>query len=620
MKPFHIRRKLITLCLIGLIFPHQLLAQQTAPQPTAKFELTVDSIMRGPELVGYAPVDVRWSRDSQRVYFRWKQAKDVRWRQPELYVVNRDGSGLHRLSEEETKNAPPDSGELSKDKKFTVFVEEGDIYLYDHAKATRQQITNTTEAETNAHFTQDQKGIYFTRQNNLYVMTLDGGSLVQMTNIRTGNAPAPARGTENQDFIKKEERQLLEAVRERAQKREEDEAKSKQREKRKPFYLAANQSVFSLTLSPDQKHIIAGISEPGQNAKTAIVPNYVTESAYTEEISARTKVGDRQSRTRLAVISVEDGTFKFVETGLTVGGNAASTGTSSSTPDSSSQSTTPATQATQSQQNAKPTEREVRFFALKWAEDGSRLAMLARAADNKERWVMTLDPATAKTKVLDRLRDEAWVGGPGEDLLGWMPDNKHLFFQSERDGYAHLYVVSADGGEPQQLTSGKFEVSNVRLSEDKTKFYFTSSEGSPFERHLYSMPLSGGSRTRITSMKGNNQAVVSFDDSMLAIVQSYSNKPPELYLAANKPGAEGQQITTSPLPEFFSYNWLDPPIITFKARDGADVPARIYKPANFKKGGPAVIFVHGAGYLQNVHKWWSQYYREYMFHHLLMER
>ena len=56
------------------------------------------------------------------------------------------------------------------------------------------------------------------------------------------------------------------------------------------------------------------------------------------------------------------------------------------------------------------------------------------------------------------------------------------------------------------------------------------------------------------------------------------------------------------------------------ARDGVGVPARIYKPENYQPGGPAVIFVHGAGYTQNVHKDWSSYYREFMFHHLLMER
>ncbi|HEY0659515.1 MAG TPA: prolyl oligopeptidase family serine peptidase, partial [Pyrinomonadaceae bacterium] len=219
--------------------------------------------------------------------------------------------------------------------------------------------------------------------------------------------------------------------------------------------------------------------------------------------------------------------------------------------------------------------------------------------------------------------DDAWVGGPGAFSLGWLPDNRRVYYQSERDGFSHLYAVSIDGGEPVQLTSGQFEVSDVRLSEDKSKFYFTSSEGSFFERHLYSMAINGGARTRLTSMAGNNQTFISPDQTTLAIIRSFSNKPPELYIAPNKTGAsetEIKQITVSPTDEWRSHNWIEPPIVSFKARDGATVYARLYKPKNFKKGGPAVMFVHGAGYLQNVHNWWSNYYREYMFHHLLMEK
>jgi hypothetical protein len=106
--------------------------------------------------------------------------------------------------------------------------------------------------------------------------------------------------------------------------------------------------------------------------------------------------------------------------------------------------------------------------------------------------------------------------------------------------------------------------------------------------------------------------LVSPDGAVLADVYSYTNKPPELYVG-------GVKATTSPAPEFATYPWLDVPIVRVPARDGAQVPARIFKPANWN-GGPAVIFVHGAGYLQNVHRGWSTYFREYMFHHLLMER
>ena len=170
-----------------------------------------------------------------------------------------------------------------------------------------------------------------------------------------------------------------------------------------------------------------------------------------------------------------------------------------------------------------------------------------------------------------------------------------------------------------QLTRGAFEVSDVRLSADKKKFYFTSSEVSFAERHLYSMPIGGGERTRLTSMPGHNEADISPDDAMLAVVNSYSNKPPELYLQGNTTASTARvQVTTSPIPEFFTHNWLDPSLVAIRARDGQTIHARLYKPA--RQNGAAVLFVHGAGYLQNVHKWWSSYYREYMFHHLLMER
>jgi dipeptidyl aminopeptidase/acylaminoacyl peptidase len=61
------------------------------------------------------------------------------------------------------------------------------------------------------------------------------------------------------------------------------------------------------------------------------------------------------------------------------------------------------------------------------------------------------------------------------------------------------------------------------------------------------------------------------------------------------------------------------PIVLVPARDGVPIPVRLYKPANFPQGGPAVVFVHGAGYLQNVHHWWSSYAPNYLFHHFLME-
>jgi dipeptidyl aminopeptidase/acylaminoacyl peptidase len=682
MKNSTSRGALGALCVALLLVPQARLAaqqQSSSQQPAKKFELTVDSIMRGPALVGYPPQDAHWSEDSQRVYFRWKQASEPRLKEMDWYVVNRDGTNLHKLSEDELKLAPPANGELSKDKTTTVFAEDGDIFIYDHKSGTRHQVTRTTDAELNPHFTRNQRHISFTRGGNLYVMSLDTGSLEQLTDIRAAGAGAPqvagggggqrggagisaavgaqSGGSESQETVRKEEKELIDAVRERVEAREQQDAKRKAQEKRKPLNLPQGQSVVNLTLSPDGTFIIATIGEQAVGARNTIVPNYVSDSGYTEDIPGRTKVGDVQGRTRQLIINVSTGETKNVDHGQRVNvapqvqtkteGNATEqtqrergdvqqtqpqaprrTAEQSQQGQQQSQQTgqqgaqqqPPRTQTEQRQGEAQQHDRDVQLFQLQWSDDGRQAAMLARSADNKDRWVMLLDPATGKTKVLATIHDDAWVDGPGAFTLGWLPDNKRVYFISERDGWSHLYTVSVEGGEPTQLTSGKFEVSDVRLSDDKTKFFFTSSEGSLFERHLYTMPTDGGARTRITSLAGNNAPEISPDETMLADIRSYSNKPPELYLEAMTPGARGLQVTTSPIPEFFTYNWIDTPIVDFKARDGATVYGHIYKPANWRAGGAAVIFVHGAGYLQNVHKWWSNYYREYMFHHLLMER
>src|SRR2546423_14233347 len=173
--------------LVAALLSQQAFAQQQQT-PAKKFELTVDSVMRGPDLVGYAPAGVYWSQDSRRVYFRWKRAGEPRLKEADLYVVGSDGTGLRKLTDEEARQAPPAGGELSKDKTLTVFTEDGDVFLYDHAKGERKALTKTVDAESNAHFTRDQRHVYFTRQNNLYVMSLDGGALEQLTDIRAAGA------------------------------------------------------------------------------------------------------------------------------------------------------------------------------------------------------------------------------------------------------------------------------------------------------------------------------------------------------------------------------------------------------------------------------------------------
>jgi len=124
----------------------------------------------------------------------------------------------------------------------------------------------------------------------------------------------------------------------------------------------------------------------------------------------------------------------------------------------------------------------------------------------------------------------------------------------------------------------------------------------------------------ILTKDGAHEVELSPDEKSLLIRYSYKNQPWELFIAENKSNPTLQQITHSTTEAFKKYNWRQPEVITFKAKDGKDVYARLYQPKSKNKNKAAVIFVHGAGYLQNAHNHWSSYHREYMFHNLLTDR
>jgi dipeptidyl aminopeptidase/acylaminoacyl peptidase len=606
-------------------------AEQNATQRPARFDLTVDSIMRGPDLVGYPPSGLRWSADSRTLYFQWRKPGDE---EPATYAVGRDGGEPRKLTEEEGKNIPP-AGNVRWDsaRRRALTVDAGDIVMVDAVSGERRQITRTTGAETNPRWARNDTHLTFIREGNLFIMPVDGAGPATLTQL-TDNSPRrpEPRLTESQQFIKDEEAKLIEYIRQQNERREKSQERA--RENRLPgIELQERQSAVDLMLSPDDAHVFVVIAERVTGAKATIVPNYVTPTGYTEDISARSNVGEPQDRRLLAVLNLEtnktvwaDGSFAPPVPADEKDEKAAA-GEKPAEKPAADKPTAPTATGPDGRQGRTAT-RDIRWGMPAVSDDGRYVVASARSADNKDRWHVVLDPASGKTRVIDRLTDEAWVreAGFGGGSVQFLPDNHRIAFMSERDGWNHLYTldVSQDGAKVQQLTFGRWEVSGVEIAPDRKKFYITTSEVHPGERHLYSLPFDGGERTKITSMTGSNQAEVSPDETMLGIVYSYSTKPPEVFLAPNTPGASATQVTTTPTEEWRSFTWIDPKVITYKARDGVDVYARLFTPemigAKRDPSRPGVVFVHGAGYLQNVHKYWSTYYREYMFHNLLAAR
>lgn len=603
-----------TFFLFLLIFLPTLISAQKAKANEPK--LTVDMIMQDPKWIGAVSSDIWWSEDSKQVYFKWNPgyAED-----DSIYVVNRDGNGLRTLTLDERKNLIPKEGNYNKDKTKKVYEKNGDIYLLDILTMKVSQLTNTNEKETSPDFTFNEKHILFTKNSNLFSINLVSGSITQLTDFREGNEQKGVTQSDREKWLEHEELSLIKVLRERTM---EKETRRKDKERLEPWrpkeIYVGKKSVDNITLSPNEDFITFITIDYPSNNKYTMVPNYITEEGYTEDITARAKVGSPESKYYLGIYDVKNDTVYYVDTKQIPG--------IYDKPE----------YKRENEEDKYEGPREVYFFGPFYSDNGNHSYVVIRSLDGKDRWLMYFEPETASLTLLDRQRDEAWIGGPGilrwnyNDVYhGWLPDSKHIWFQSEESGYSHLYTLNVETGKKKQLTEGNFEVTGTArsneaktgpaISKDGKWWYFVSSEESPFVRDFYRMPIDGGPRERITTEHGNHQVYISPDQSMLAIRFSQSNNPWQLYLMENKPGASMKQVTDGGTREFKNYPWTSPDIIWFEASDGIKVPARLYRPLEQKVNGPAVIFVHGAGYLQNVHEWWSGYDREYMFNHLLTE-
>ncbi|MEJ8757906.1 prolyl oligopeptidase family serine peptidase [Pontibacter sp. H259] len=606
-----IKKGALTIALLGFILVGSLQAQ------TKNGALTIEKIMRDPKWIGIAPSNIYWSEDSKKVYFNWNPEGN---RKDSLYAVNADGKNIVKVAAADRRNLPTQFGSYNKAETKKVFEKNGDIYLLEVKNGKLTRITSTVERESNPTFTFDEQEVTYQKDNNLYAWSITSGQIAQLTDFRKGRKQSEGEEKDPQRvWLRNQQTGLLQIIKDR----EADKAAlAKQQKADAParpldIYIDDKQ-VSGVVLSPDERYITYSLITRPKNAKVAIVPDFVTASGYTEDINTRTKVGDAQSTyeffvydTRLDTtyaISLKD-VDGIYDIPAYVQERNKKASIANDVPDAKAK---------------KPEMRAAALFGPIWSANGKHAVVVARSADNKDRWILKLDPATGKLDVVDRQHDDAWISGPGIGFgtgdIGWMPDNESVWFQSEESGYSHLYAVNVTTGKKKALTSGKFEISGPEMSADKKHWYFTANKVHPGEKHFYKMPVNGGEMVQLTTMPGAHEVILSPNEKMLAFRYSYSNKPWELYVMENRKGAKPKQVTSSLTEEFKNYSWHDPQVISFKAQDGEDVYARLYQPDNAKANGPAVIFVHGAGYLQNAHKWWSSYFREYMFHNFLVEQ
>ena len=572
-------------------------------------ELSVEKIMQDPQWMGTFPSDVHWGAQSENIYFDYNPEQNP---SDSLYKININSlDKIEKVSlREKRKLISPYGSSFNENKTQELYTDNGTLFLYEVKKDKSRQLIELDGRIQDPVFLKDENTIAFEYKDNGYIYNLKTGSLDKITNIQSGDAPKDKDKTlsDKDQWLEDENLELLQVVKERKDNSENSKAYNEAIKEKEPFaFYLSDKSLNGLRVSPAGNYVTFNLVKRDRGAGTE-VPNYVDETGYTTDIHTRSKVGDDKTEVELAVYNVKKDTVYMVKTDSLPG--------IKDLPDYVKD------------YPEKEWEEKIRDVILSSAEfspDGSKAVVNIRSKDNKDRWIAELNLNNGMVKSLDRQRDEAWVAGPGigwsfgGGTLGWLPDNKHIYFQSEESGFSHLYILDVTTGTKKDLTPGEYEVFDPFLSNDKKFWYLTTSEVGPGERHFYKMPVMGGKMTKLTSMEGNNEVHLSPDEKYMAILYSYSNKPWELYLKKTSASADAQQLTKGQSDDFKSYSWRDPKQVKFKAEDGTLVPARLYVPETGVKNNAAVVFVHGAGYLQNVHKWWSSYFREYMFNNMLTD-
>jgi len=580
--------------------------------------LTVDKIMRAPQWIGLSPDKLTWTDDSKKLYFNWNYEHAPL---DSIFSITTNNTTPQKIGLDEQRAMPVNyDAHWNRNHTLKVYAKNGDIFLEEIKTGKTVQLTNTVDAENSPTFNGSETEVLFNKGDNLFAIKLNGGGLVQLTNFvksasKEDNDNDNADATDQAKWLKKQQLELFDIIKVQSQDKKETAAERKAlRPAKLKELVTGDKIVDNVEQSPDGRYITYRLTKLPDNAPNTIVPNYVTASGFTEDIQNRTKVGAPQPVSYSFIYDTQrDSVYPIVTTN--VPGIKDIPAYVKDYPDEL---------AALTKANA---DRVVVVDGPLWSDDGKTALVTVDAQDNKDRWIMKLDAATGGLTLLDRQHNDAWIGSgaPGiEDdwyslgNIGWI-DNSTYYYQSEASGYSHIYVADISNGTKKQITNGNWEVQTLKLSNDKKTFYFTANIDEPGATAYYRVPVTGGNPVKITSMKGWNDVTMSPDEKWLAIHYSYTNKPWELYLQPNKPGAKAIQVTHSTTAEFNSYAWRDVPIVTFKDRYGKDVYAHLYLPKNADPAKPAVIFVHGAGYLQNVTYSWSYYFREYMFNNMLAD-
>ena len=593
------------------LLPIALLLAACGVQAQPSQPLTLRQIMADPDWIGPGVEDAWWRWDGRGIDYNLKrEGEAIR----DTWHVAVSGTPTPvRLQAAERADLDASGAIHSPDNRRSAFVRNGDVFIRDLQSGALTQLTRTVARESRLQWSSD--GALVWRQGNDWYRW-DGRMTSQVASPQAGDAP----GTPPQaDDLRDRQMRLMDVLREERDRRDavrrQDDAWRLADASRAPapVHFGKDVEIADSALSPDGRWLLVITTAKGADGgKRGQMPKYVTESGYEEFEEVRTRVGRGEPLPhRLWLVDMREGKPRELSFDALPG----------------IQDDPLAALRKSAGKPALKGNRAVRIAtddrgsdpAIRWSADSANVALMVRAIDNKDRWIATIDLARAALQPRHRLTDPGWINWAFNEF-DWMPDGRTLWYLSEESGWSHLYTLSGD--RHRQLTRGKWEVSGVELARDGRSFYFRCNRAWPGDYEVCKVPASGGEVREVTALDGVESFALSPDGSKLLLRWSESYVPTQLAVIGSN-GEGLKKLTDTRSAAFRAIDFIQPEYVRVPSRHGAgEIWGKYYGPATMEPGRkyPVVLFVHGAGYLQNVHAGYPNYFREQMFHNLLVQQ
>jgi dipeptidyl-peptidase-4 len=262
-------------------------------------------------------------------------------------------------------------------------------------------------------------------------------------------------------------------------------------------------------------------------------------------------------------------------------------------------------------------DQDIYLARVNWLPDGKTLSVQRESRNQRKLDLLFADIDTGKVRTVLTETSNTWIDL--NDELSFLKNSQEFIWASNRDGYTHLYLYDYEGHMIRQLTAGNWVVDDFRkravmgIDEKNRMVYFTATEKSPTERHLYSTSLDTADPLtvhRITQNDGVHGIAMSPDARFYIDNFTSSTQPPQVSLhsadgALNAWLLENRLDAQHPDASYLADNSI-PEVGTLTAADGQTLYYQLFKPLHFdpNKRYPAIVDVYGGPGVQRVLNNW----------------